>query len=276
MARKVAIWGSCVTRDAFALPDLQQWVEDELPLVYYGARSSWVSQASPPMSVDIDGLSGFPQRMIIEDAAKTIVDALVAAEPDIVVLDLTDERLPIARFGQTWLTSSDYFRQLPDAQHLLAAADELVSMTSPRRAELFTEAARRLSRVLVRRLPRTAFVLNEAPYTTRVGDGTEMPEPQAGWARDLQAGQQPLVAALVRGFGDRMLRARPPEEVCLADPDHRWGVTSYHYVDDYYRWLLGFLDAVEPPVRPGRGISLRLPDAPRDVLRRVRRLPRPR
>lgn len=280
MVRNVAIWGSCVTRDAFALADRQEWIEERLPLVYYGARSSWVSQASRPLAVETGDLNGFPRRMVAEDAEKTVIDSLVAAQPDIVVLDLVDERLPILRHDQTWLTQSEYLRRVPDAEQLVEGADEVVAMPRPRRVELFDDAARRLARTLRRRLPATAFVLNEAPYTTRVGDGSQLPEPQAGWARALQAGQEPLVASLVRHLGDRLLRARPPRDVCLADPDHRWGVTAYHYVESYYHWLLDLLDAVEPPSGPDRGIAIRLPEGSGDVVvdlvRWARRMAGPR
>jgi Family of unknown function (DUF6270) len=247
--RSVAIWGSCVTRDAFALADRADELAQHLPLVYYGARSSWVSQDSRPWTgrePDLQAMtSGFGRRMVTEDLSKTVVDRLVEHRPDIVVLDLVDERLPIARIGHTWITVSDYLKQTDLAEHVLAEASELVSMTKARRAHLFATAARHLVRRLVRELPDTVFVLNEAPYTTRVGDGTEMEEPKAGWARELEAAQQPLIRSLVREFGPRLVRATPPAEVCLADPDHRWGVTSYHYVADYYHWLIDLLLTVE-------------------------------
>jgi uncharacterized protein DUF6270 len=204
--------------------------------------------------------SGFGRRMVTEDLAKTVVDRLVEHRPDIVVLDLVDERLPIARVGHTWVTVSDYLKQTSLGEHVVAQASQLISMTNARRAQLFASAARRLARRLVRELPHTVFVLNEAPYTTRVGDGTDMEEPKAGWARELEAAQQPLIRSLVREFGPRLVRATPPAEVCLADPDHRWGVTSYHYVPDYYHWLIDTLLMVEtvPPAertgRPGRSL----------------------
>src|SRR5690606_6977206 len=198
--RKVAIWGSCVTRDAFALDDRADELAERLPLVYYGARSSWISQASRPWSGRVPGpddlASGFGRRMVTEDLGKTIVDRLIDVRPDLVVLDLIDERLPLARHGHTWVTVSDYLRQTPIADEVTDRADELSGMTSRRRAKLFAPAVRKLARRLMKELPETTFVLNEAPYTTRVSDGSSLPEPAAGWARDLDAGQQPLFRRL--------------------------------------------------------------------------------
>ncbi len=271
-ARTVAIWGSCATRDAFAVASRQEELERELPLVYYGARSSWISQASPPWPQphpDLGGeVNGFGRRMVQEDLGKTIVDQLVELQPDIVVFDLIDERLPIVRTGKIWLTASNYAKQTDLGRRVIAEADQTCTMTQPARSRLFSAAVRPVARRLIRELPRTAFVLNEAPYTVRVGGGGALPEPAAGWARELDEAQQPLFRALIGAMGGRLLRATPPPEVALADPDHRWGVTSYHYVEDYYHWFLDTLLAVEPPAETGAGSRIRLPSALRGVLRR--------
>lgn len=264
-SRTVAIWGSCVTRDAFAVAERADELAERLPLVYYGARSSWISQDSRPWAgapPDLDAMtSGFGRRMVEEDLDKTVVDRLVEHRPDIVVLDLVDERLPLARSGPTWVTVSDYLKQTALGDQVVADADEVSSMTQPRRAKLFAASARHVARRLVRELPETIFVLNEAPYTTRVGDGSVMEEPKAGWARDLDAAQRPMMRSLVTAFGPQLVRATPPAHVCLADPDHRWGVTSYHYVQEYYHWLIDTLLAVEPAGagRSGPWLSLRRP-----------------
>ena len=252
----VAIWGSCVTRDAFALAGRADQLAERLPLVYYGARSSWISQDSRPWPEPDPAfggeVSGFGLRMVEEDFHKTIIDRLVELQPDIVVLDLVDERLQLARVGKTWITASEYLKQTALGPQALTDADELSSATQPRRPKLFAAAAKRLVRRMVRELPRSVFVLNEAPYTTRVGDGTSLPEPQAGWARELDAAQQPMMATLIEEFGPRLVRATPPPEVSLADPGHRWGLSSYHYVDDYYHWLIDTLLEIEPaPAVPG-------------------------
>lgn len=269
--RTVAIWGSCVTRDAFAVESRAEQLAEELPLVYYGARSSWISQDSRPLSVteaDMGGLTGFGLRMVEEDLGKTVIDRLVEHQPDILVLDLVDERLQLLRLGKSWVTGSDYVKRTELWTRALAEADEVSSMTQPKRQKLFAVSAKRLVKRLVRELPNTTFVLNEAPYTTRVADGTSLPEPQAGWARDLDAAQRPMMQVLVDEFGQRLVRATPPPEVSQADPDHRWGITSYHYIEAYYHWLIDMLLAVEPTTGQPAGAGRRIIDLrPFDVRR---------
>jgi Family of unknown function (DUF6270) len=256
----VAIWGSCVTRDAFALGSRADELAERLPLLYYGARSSWISQDSRPWpdpKPEFGGtVSGFGLRMVEEDFSKTIIDRLVEHQPDLVVLDLVDERLQIARVGKTWITASEYLKKTALGPQVLADAAETSAATHWRRNRLFTAAAKRVTRRLVRELPNSTFVLNEAPYVTQVGDGTPLPEPQAGWARQLNDAQRPMMQTLIALLGPRLVRATPPPEVCLADPTHRWGVASYHYVDAYYHWLIDTLLNVEP-CTPDRIIDLR-------------------
>jgi hypothetical protein len=252
----VAIWGSCVTRDAFAVPDqVADW-----DLLYYGARSSWVSQASrrwPDAEPALDGtVSGFGRRMVAEDLAKSVVDRLIEHRPQVVVFDLIDERLALLRRGQTWVTCSEYLAQTDLGAALAARPDATCGMTAPRRAVRFARAVRRLAPRLLRGLPDTTFVLHLAPYTGQVAGGGRLPEPQAGWARELDAAQQPMFDALAGAFGRRLVRAVPPPAVCLVDPRHRWGPASYHYVPQYYDWLLDALRAV-PPVPTASSLPAR-------------------
>ena len=272
----MAIWGSCVSRDAFALESRRADLDERLPLVYYGARSSWVSQASRPWpdpEPDYAGLTGFALRMVEEDLEKAVIDRLVEHQPDVLLLDLVDERLQLARVGRTWITASEYTKRTDLWSRTVAEGDEVSSMTQPKRLRLFAAAAKQLARRLVRELPHTVFVLNEAPYVTEVGDGTSLPEPQAGWARELDAAQRPMFGVLEDVFGGRLVRATPPPEVCLADPSHRWGLSSYHYVEEYYSWLLDVLLTAQAPTTPAarRIIDLRPFDVPsglRGLLRR--------
>ncbi len=268
-AARVAIWGSCVTRDAFAVTDRPD-ADSDLSLTYYGARSSWISQAAAPVPVDdadLGELNGFARRMVIEDAAKNICDVLIARRPDMVVFDLVDERLVLNPHGESWLTDSEYYRRsaLP-----AGAGKPAMSMSHPDRLKLFTAAVERLAPKLRKALPDTRFVIHEAPYLTQVAGGGTLPEPQAGWARDLQAAQEPMFAALAKRFpGSDRLRA--PEQVALLDPEHRWGLASYHYGQSYYHWLLDELvglAAQGPPLRVELGRGRRLQQLSQRLLRR--------
>jgi len=87
---KVAIFGSCVSRDTAEFVD-------EAEVVAYVARHSVASLKSPhgTAGVDLDGLtSAFQRRMVTSDLKGTGVERIVrnAKDLDVVLLDLVDER----------------------------------------------------------------------------------------------------------------------------------------------------------------------------------------
>jgi hypothetical protein len=133
-----------------------------------------------PSPAELDGLTGFAARVVREDLDKQIVPRLIAHHPDIVIFDLITERRPLVRFGRTWVTASEYLDRTPLGKRARACAHKVSHLSQPRRARLFARATRRLARRLSQSLPQTIFVLNEAPYVTRVAGGTVLPEPQAG------------------------------------------------------------------------------------------------
>jgi len=104
---RLAIWGSCATRDVLEVGEHPFEVD-------YHARTSWVSQASvsgqTPVPVP-DG-AGFGARMVREDLTKEVVTDLVANQPDVLVIDLIDERFDVIRIEQSCYTMSDYYERL--------------------------------------------------------------------------------------------------------------------------------------------------------------------
>jgi hypothetical protein len=256
--RSVAIWGSCATRDAFAVESRANELSERLQSVYYAARTSWISQASPPWQGEALDLSqvvnAFGQRAVQTDLDKTAIDRIIENHPDLVVFDLLSERLPVARFGRTWVTVSQYLEQTDLGPRVAAEADALHEATSSERPGLFAAAARRIARRLIRDLPESTFVLHEAPFTDRVADGTVLSEPEGQDTPSLTLAQKPLVDTLVQEFGPRLVRAKPPRHLWVADPNHRWGRANTHYVQDYYHWVIDTLLAV--PDRSASAIGM--------------------
>jgi hypothetical protein len=137
-ATTVAIWGSCVTRDAFALDVRTAELAERLPLRHYAARSSWISQSSAPWpdrDAELAGpVSEWGRRMVADDLDKTIVDHLIEQQPDLLVFDLIDERLSVCRSGPIWFTcrTSD----TDPGVRAQAEAEETPAPTDPRRPPL--------------------------------------------------------------------------------------------------------------------------------------------
>lgn len=107
--RRIAILGSCVSRDAF---DLAAGAEAEVAA--YVARCN-IAAFGTAAQVDDAILariaSPFQRRMVRHDMAKTGLDELAACDFDILVIDLIDDRLDLQRLGGGHLrTLSDEYR----------------------------------------------------------------------------------------------------------------------------------------------------------------------
>lgn len=87
---KLCIFGSCVSRDIF-----NHAKEEEFELLLYSARSSLGSLFSKPPFKDTYSAnlqSPFQQRTLAMDLCKTAIRRFNNVEPDIIMLDLIDER----------------------------------------------------------------------------------------------------------------------------------------------------------------------------------------
>jgi len=247
---RIYIWGSCVTRDSLEIRD------HSLDLVRYTARTSWISQASAPWPPDPDlgeTLSQFGRRLVLEDLHKKVVDQIVEAAPDVVVLDLVDDRFSLFGRGDSWMTYSDYCQATPFGKDVRAQHDRASRFLEPGRARLFESAVRELAPRLTSLTPRTLFVLHEAPYAVKVASGDGFTKEKLEESRASNELQAQLFDVLAAAFGPRLVRLTPPQELVLGDPNQRWGLAPFHYVPEYYRWLLDSLEAVRPlegPVEP--------------------------
>lgn len=109
---RIGVLGSSVTRDAFTLEEAQRF-----ELVAYLARTalgSLMGRRTQMISPDFSTItSGFQRRVVQDDVVKQGRVRLRALDVDALVIDLIDERLPIARFddGGTATVSTE-FRKL--------------------------------------------------------------------------------------------------------------------------------------------------------------------
>ena len=102
MKKNLMIYGSCVSRDAFPL------LGSDFKLLSYVARQSMISAISKPTTLleGSDLASAFQNRSLAGDIRSNLLQMVRrhAADIDVLVIDLTDERLGVI--------------QLPDGAHV--------------------------------------------------------------------------------------------------------------------------------------------------------------
>jgi hypothetical protein len=252
LSPRIAIVGSCITRDLW--PSLTSGGDHLL----YVSRTSFPSLFSSPVQgfTPDAGLPGDLRRhehnALLADLRKTSLERLVAFRPSHLIVDFIDERFDLLSLGSTLatmsaeLTRSGYlaqpaFRQSRRIPRLSAACERL-----------WLDGAAEFA-AFVRATPlRTAkLILHSARWAThqRAPDGALSP------IRDvaITAGHHVEIAPyndLLARQEAAFLQLMPPmaqvgaEAHLVADPAHRWGLSPFHYVPEYYAEVRRQLEAL--------------------------------
>lgn len=232
---RVLVYGSCVARDTieFAAPgsvDLQGYV----------ARQSLISvdsDASEHLPAAMTVSSKFQERMIRADFSGGLLERVRSMAPDldVVLWDLADERHGVYRFSDdTVATRSIDTMRIPELEERFAAAELLPFGTTEHfaiwREHVWNFAEQLRSLGLFDRT-----VVLEVPWAVLTTEGKPSPWSMGVRAKDANARYAPYYA-LLRERGFRVISL--PEEVVLADPNHRWGLAPFHYTPTVYREVL--------------------------------------
>ncbi len=245
MTARIAILGSCVTRDIWKLPP---FTPQDRKAVLVLARTSLASLFAapapafhPPAEIP-PGLSPWEIRMVGYDLQKTGLARLVEQQPTHLILDLVDERFDLLRQGRAVAAYSWEVEQLGLREGPLRGFRR-VPRASFEAGRLWRCGVRGLRRFLAAELPRTRVILHDARWATEHldadGGRAAFPDAYAFWP-----GRPASIAEQNRrldAYVGRLRRALP-QAACvraaagltLADSRHRWGLAPYHYVTEYY------------------------------------------
>lgn len=234
-AARVLVYGSCVARDT-----LEFAASGSVELKGYVARQSLISadsDALPHLPEQLSVSSKFQERMIRADFEGGLFARLETLAPDIDVLlwDLADERHGVYRFsdGAVVTRSIDNIR-MPELDERFAEAEHIPFGTAEHfaiwrdRLAAFEERLRSLGL-----FDRT--VVLQVPWAVLTTEGKPSPWSMGVRAKDANQRYEPYYD-LVRDRGFRMVQL--PQEVVLADPQHRWGLAPFHYTPAVYREVL--------------------------------------
>jgi hypothetical protein len=242
MKPRIAILGSCITRDLWPIRG------DDAQLLAYVSRTSFPGLFAPPVQgfVPDEGLPGdlhmHEHNALVADLRKTALGRLVAYRPTHLILDFIDERFDLLAIGRSLASySGEMTRSGYMAQPALSRGRLIPRLSAPCE-RIWTEAAGEFA-AFVRATPlRDAkLILHSARWATqqRAPDGRLAPitdvEVVAGHPVDI-ADYNALLERQEAAFEALM----PPMArvdagpLRLADSAHRWGLSPFHYVPEYY------------------------------------------
>jgi hypothetical protein len=239
---RVAIVGSCITRDLWPIHG------GGAQALLYVSRTGLPSLLAAPVQGfhpdrDLPGdLHRHEHNAALADLQKTALARLVAFAPTHVIFDFIDERFDLLSAGRSIVTHSaelarsgyldkPAFREARRIPRLSAACEQLWS-------DAVGEFA-----ALVRATPlsRASLILHAARWAAeqRMADGSLVPLRDVEILHGLPAEIADYNGLLARQEAAFEALMPPMAKVDasahrLADPHHRWGLSPFHYVPEYY------------------------------------------
>lgn len=242
MGKSFAIFGSCVTRDAF---ELGGPAATGHRIAIYLARTTINSCLAAPVAVKSlfasERREKFEERCVIHDILKLHFDVLREKPFDYLLLDLIDERHSIIAVDGSYLCYSVPFLRMAEEFKLDAAKFE---RRAPRDPSVIEETLANIPRFLERLrciVDPCRIILHEALWATSFIDseGTLRPFPnkaEIALVNDILAAYY----ARMKSEGE-LISISLPQDVRVADEKHRWTLEPFHYAGIYYRTFMAEL-----------------------------------
>ena len=237
---KIAVIGSCITRDLWPIRG------DGAENLVYVSRTSLPSLFAPPVAGFKPGRAVTLRRhqhgAVVGDLQKSALARLVAFGPTHIIFDFIDERFDLLSVGGTlatrsWeLTESGYLRQ-----RALKGARPIPRISAGC-DRLWRRGAEELA-AFVRATPLAdaRLILHVARWATERQDAAGVRRPLtdvqilAGEGADI--GEHNALLARYEAYFEQVMPPMARIDAAafrVADEDHQWGLSPFHYVPEYY------------------------------------------
>lgn len=229
---RLTIWGSCVSRDMF------QYVLPQFRPELYVARQSFISAdnkvAPPPIKHGLD--SKFQARLLEGDFAGNALESIINSAPEVLLLDLVDERLGVLAHEDGFITrskellSSTWWNEVKSA--------DWIKFGSMRHFNLWKPRAELIINLLRSELPDTRIYAFDVPFALRdlleKHTSPSLGRTASSWNRQYRKYFKTLSKQL------EIITISPTD--AIAHPNHKWGPAPFHYVQSTYEKMFAELD----------------------------------
>ena len=230
---KIRIYGSCVSRDI-----LSSNYTDELELLSYNARSSIATLNKKNVQCQIEGNyyesltnieSKFQRRMVEYDFKNKVLDVVNVNNYDLLLIDLIDERFHLAQVSNKLVTRSSEFLKSG------IRPDRIVSTFSSEYMDLWQAGVDYFINIINETVGLDKLKINKVYWANCASNPKDTDILTNKWQVELH--NQKLNDMY------EYLKKRLPEssiieidsKLLVADSNHKWGLSPFHYVDDYYK-----------------------------------------
>ena len=236
--KNFCIIGSCVSRDIWRVAS--QDFDGE-----YFARTSFISMMSPPLTIseaDIALESAYERSTILKDANRSVLNWIVESQPDHILLDLVSEHNDIIEINGSYLLRSAELIQSGVIENSFPNA-RLIPRGSIECKELWQRAVVDFAQFLRKNSPSTRVFLHKARRVTEYIDGvSRFPFWNIEWIEEYNTMIEEYWKD-VDGAFDSIFNLEVSPEFQVGSKSHTWGLSSVHYVDEYYHEMWRRLQA---------------------------------
>lgn len=204
-----------------------------------------ISQMSPPLDVDFSGAPEIhrTERRWIEVEFGRLALSVLADGVDYVIIDLGEETTSIAQVGNSYVTLSSTMKKYGLDTKL--KVDTVFHRGSPVVSEMWKASCDRFCQRLLENFDQDRIIIHWALFATALRD-SEGTRPVA----ERVAVRTSKLNLILNDYYAHLQSIIPhakvieiSEDLRLADPDHRHGVSGLHYIADYDR---AFMDGLLP------------------------------
>lgn len=226
----IAIFGSCVSRDSV------EFNRDKFDLLDYYARSSFASFCSKPYTGHLTLLeqmkSPFQKKMVERDLDKSALNNKAFKNVDFILIDLIDERFDLVEF---------------DEREFATNSLELSKIVkdNPRVSFLKTDSLkyfRLFEKGFLKFIDKTNIDLNKIrviqTYWTLGNNKGESTVSEYRVSNNLKLD---ILYFILKKHLPESCFISIPNSLLVSDINHKWGDAPYHYVEEFYKFVVDSL-----------------------------------
>ncbi|WP_347456080.1 DUF6270 domain-containing protein [Acinetobacter thermotolerans] len=230
--KKYFIVGSCVSRDM-----LEFLPNSEYELVDYHARSSFATLNSLKMPIIYNESllnipSSFQRRMVEYDFNRTRLEAIINKFFDILLIDLIDERFHLAVFDKVYrATRSTEFIKTELKQY------SVINSHSKDFLSYWEQGIDLFFSILIKNELIQKVRIQKAYWTNIIDNGSISDKYSDDMIKKENDKLNYMYKYLEKYLSIDQFIVIPPHLIQIKS-NHKWGISPFHYIDDYYKYII--------------------------------------
>lgn len=233
--KNILIFGSCVSRDTLEFKSSESY-----NLVGYFARSSLATLSSTldnssvkkEYSQNLDKItSAFQRRMVEYDFDRSVLKSIEKNNFDVILMDLIDERFHLAVLNNnSFVTRSNEFLRTS------IKPKSTINAQSDNFFDLWTKGVKVFLDNLIEKNIIHKLVVQKAYWTNKLDNGDLIQDISDEKVKEENEKLEKMYNFLKNYLKEDQFISIP-ENLIIAKSEHKWGISAFHYIDEYYTFI---------------------------------------